>query len=67
VTSAADDANAVYEAEWMLLDRTAMPNRTVSGLALSTISLPAGTSAQIEDTTKRAWTDDYSNLIEILK
>jgi SAM-dependent methyltransferase len=67
VTNAADEANAVYESTWMLLDRTAMPNRTVSGLAQSTISLPPGTSSQIQETAVRAWTDDYSNLIEILK
>jgi hypothetical protein len=51
----------------MLLDRTATPNRTMSALAESRVSLPPGTSSEIEDGVKRAWTDDYSNLVEILK
>ncbi len=69
VTNSEDVANAVYESTWMLLDRTATPNRTVSGLAESRISLPPGTSSQIEDEDRgvRAWTDDYSNLLKILK
>ena len=67
VTNSADEANAVYESSWMLLDRAAMPNRTVSGLAESRISLPPGTSSQVEDRVVRTWTDDYSNLLEILK
>jgi hypothetical protein len=29
--------------------------------------LPPGTSSQIESRVVRVWTDDYSNLIEILK
>src|SRR3984893_15580571 len=69
VTNSEDEANAVYESDWMLLDRAATPNGTVSALAESRISLPAGTSSQMEekDRTVRAWTDDYSNLVEILK
>ena len=69
VTNSEDEANAVYESDWMLLDRAASPNQTVSGLAESRISLPPGTSSQIEDKDRivRAWTDDYSNLMEILK
>ena len=68
VTNSEDEANAVYESDWMLLDRAATPNGTVSALAESRISLPAGTSSQMEekDRTVRAWTDDYSNLVEIL-
>jgi hypothetical protein len=69
VTSAEDDASAVYESVWMLLDRKDTPNRTVSGLAQSTISLPAGTSTQVEEAEPevKIWTDDYSNLLQILK
>jgi hypothetical protein len=69
VTNAEDDANAVYESEWMLLDRDAAPNPTVSALAESRVALPPGTSAQKEDKERalRPWTDDYSNLVEILK
>jgi spermidine synthase len=67
VTNSEDGANAVYESVWMLLDRTATPNRTMSALAESRVSLPPGTSSEIEDSVKRAWTDDYSNLVEILK
>jgi hypothetical protein len=67
VNSADDDADAVYEATWMLLDQPAAPNPTVSGLVEATVSLPPGTSVQREDKVVRAWTDDYSNLIGILK
>src|ERR1700730_9379353 len=69
VTNSEDEANAVYESDWMLLDRAAMPNGTVSALAESRISLPAGTSFPMGGKARivRAWTDDYSNLVEILK
>jgi hypothetical protein len=69
VTNSEDEANAVYESDWMLLDRAATPNGTVSALAESRISLPAGTSSQMEDKASvvRAWIDDYSNLVAILK
>ena len=69
VTNAEDEENAVYESTWMLVDRTATPNPTVSNLAESRIDLPPGTSTQSEahDRMVRPWTDDYSNLLEILK
>lgn len=69
VTSAEDDANAVYESAWMLVDRIATPNPTVSNLAESKVDLPQGTSAQIEnqDRVVRPWTDDYSSLLEVVK
>jgi len=71
VTNAEDEANAVYESTWMLVDLAATPNPTVSNLAESGIDLPPGTStqieAQIEKRRVRPWTDDYSNLLEILK
>jgi SAM-dependent methyltransferase len=69
VTNAENDASAVYESEWMLLDRDATPNPTVSALAESRVALPPGTSSQNEDKNRvlRPWTDDYSNLVEILR
>ena len=75
VTNMEDEANAVYESTWMLIDLTATPNPTVSGLAESRIDLPRGTStqpepqieAQVEKRPVRPWTDDYSDLPEILK
>ena len=71
VTNAEDEPNAVYQSTWMLVDLIATPNPTVSGLAESRIDLPRGTStqigAQIERRVVRPWTDDYSNLLEILK
>lgn len=67
ITNSDDDADAVYESSWMLLDRVATPNPTVSALIDSRVSLPAGTSSQIEDRVVRAWTDDYSNLVAIIK
>ncbi len=75
VTNAEDEPNAVYESTWMLVDLAATPNPTVSNLAESRIDLPRGTSTQIESQIEaqikkspvRPWTDDYSNLLEILK
>jgi hypothetical protein len=67
VTNAADEANAVYESTWMLLDRPAAPSRTVSVLIDASVTLPAGTTVELEDRAVRPWTDDYSNLIGILK
>jgi SAM-dependent methyltransferase len=67
VTNSADEATAVYESTWMLLDRSASPSLTVSALIEDKLTLPAGTSSQIDDRPVRAWTDDYSNLIQILK
>ncbi len=67
VSNSEDEPNAVYESVWMLLDRIATPNRTVSALAESRVSLPPGTSSQIDDRVVRTWTDDYSNLLQILK
>lgn len=67
VTNTEDEANAVYESAWMLVDLVAAPNPTVGDLAQSRIDLPRGTSTQIEHRRVRPWTDDYSNLLEILK
>ncbi len=75
VTNTEDEANAVYESTWMLVDLAATPNPTVSNLAESRIDLPRGTSTQpdapiqarSEERPVRPWTDDYSNLLEILK
>ena len=68
VTNSEDEQNAVYQSIWMLLDRASAPNATVSNLAEGRISLPPGTSAEIQqETGVRAWTDNYSNLISILK
>lgn len=67
VTNASDEASAVYESTWMLLDRSTAPSRTVSALIDGTVSLPAGTSSQLQHEVVDVWTDDYSNLIEILK
>jgi hypothetical protein len=71
VTNTEDEANAVYESTWMLVDLAATPNPTVSNLADSRIDLPRGTSTQPEaqsgERPVRPWTDDYSNLLEILK
>jgi hypothetical protein len=52
----------------MLLDRVSAPNPTASNLAEGRIFLPPGTSAEIQqETGVRAWADDYSNLVGILK
>ena len=68
VTNSNDDRNAVYESTWMLLDRNASPNSTVRNLVADRISLPAGTTAEIQQQDgARPWTDDYSNVAGILK
>ena len=71
VTNTEDEANAVYESTWMLVDLAATPNPTVSNLAESRVDLLRGTSTQpeapIAKRVVRPWTDDYSNLLEILK
>jgi spermidine synthase len=67
VTNASDETTAVYESTWMLLDRSTAPSRTVSALIDGTVSLPAGTTSQLQHEVVDVWTDDYSNLIEILK
>jgi spermidine synthase len=55
VTSSEDQANAVYRATWMLIDRPGAGATAAEALSAS------------EERSVRAWTDDYSNLIEILK
>lgn len=58
VTSSDDPANAISQATWMLVDR---PN-AADGAAGTT-----ETATSEEERVVRTWTDDYSNLIEILK
>ena len=58
VTSPEDQADAIYQATWMLVDRPATPADQAG----------AGDAAPASETRiVRTWTDDYSNLIEILK
>jgi spermidine synthase len=52
VTSPEDQANAIFQATWMLMDRSA-PQSDLVGVD--------------EERSIPAWTDDYSNLITILK
>jgi SAM-dependent methyltransferase len=52
VTNSEDQANAVSRATWMLVDQPGSQT---------------GARAPAEGKVVRAWTDDYSNLIEILK
>jgi hypothetical protein len=66
VTSSEDQANAVYKATWMLLDRPAGPGG-VAGDTAAADFLPPGSAAQSEERIVRTWTDDYSNLLAILK
>jgi len=61
VTSPEDQANAIYGATWMLVERPGAPDG-IAGIAEADPS-----SEKSEDKVVRAWTDDYSNLIEILK
>ena len=61
VTNPEDQASVVYQSTWMLLDR---PGMTSDGVAPE--ALPAGENED-GDRVIRAWTDDYSNLMEILK
>ena len=61
VTSPEDQANAISRATWMLVE----PPGARDGIA--GIAEAAHSSEESEDKVVRAWTDDYSNLIEILK
>jgi hypothetical protein len=58
ISSAEDQANAIFQATWMLVDRP--------GAASGTSGIPESLPAD-EERGVRTWTDDYSNLIEILK
>jgi hypothetical protein len=58
IVSPEDQANAIYRATWMLVDRPAVPG----GIAGAAEALPSSGERIV-----RTWTDDYSNLIEILK
>ena len=64
VTNSADQTNAVYQSTWMLLDRPAGPG---SAATVPDDALPSATVPQSEERIVRAWTDDYSNLLAILK
>ena len=64
VMASEDAANAVYRSTWMLLDRPLAPAAAAATPASS--PLP-GTAPQTEKRIVRVWTDNYSNLIEILK
>jgi len=58
VTSSANPSEVVYQATWMLIDR---PNMAASDAGRAEAA-PADA-----DRVVRPWTDDYGNLIEILK
>jgi SAM-dependent methyltransferase len=58
VTSEEDQANGIFQATWMLVDRPSV----LGGTAGAVPSLPS-----TEERVLPAWTDDYSNLITILK
>ena len=62
IASAEDATNAIFRATWMLLTRPAEPGVP----ALSTL-LPPGVASPGEQRVVRTWTDDYSNLLQILK
>jgi spermidine synthase len=58
-------ADVVYQSTWMLLDRPFGPAGDAAP-ATPDLVLP-GAAPQTEERIVRTWTDDYSNLIEILK
>jgi spermidine synthase len=58
VDSPEDQPNAIFQATWMLVDR---PGVAAGNSAFTPTLPPAG------ERVVRTWTDDYSNLIEILK
>ncbi len=57
-------ADIVYQSTWMLLDRPSAP--ASAAVEPFSTALP-GSVTQTEERIVRTWTDDYSNLIEILK
>ena len=62
-----DAANVVYQSTWMLLDRPSAPADAARDAAAPVNAPPPGTVPQTEEKIVRTWTDDYSNLLEILK
>ena len=60
-------ADVVYQSTWMLLDRTSGPAAAAGAAAEPVDSPPLGTASETEEKIVRTWTDDYSNLLEILK
>jgi hypothetical protein len=56
-----DEERAVYGSTWMLLDRRIGPPPTLEDAS------PPQTAEESEEKTVPTWTDDYSNLIGILK
>jgi SAM-dependent methyltransferase len=56
-----DEERAVYGSTWMLLDRRIGPPPTLEDAS------PPQTAEESEEKIVPTWTDDYSNLIEILK
>jgi hypothetical protein len=55
------EEDAVFGSTWMLLDRRPGPAPTLP------LTSPPGTVAETEEKIVRTWTDDYSNLLEILR
>ena len=64
VIGPADAASVVYQSTWMLLDRPAGAGGAAAEIVSS--ALP-GAAPQADERIVRTWTDDYSNLLEILK
>jgi len=62
IASAEDPANAIFQATWMLLTRPAEP-----GVPALSTALPPGVASPGDQRVVRTWTDDYSNLLQILK
>jgi hypothetical protein len=60
-------AAVVYQSTWMLLDRPAGPAHAAGAAPAPAELLLPGTVPQTEEKIVQTWTDDYSNLIEILK
>ncbi len=67
VSNAEDAANAVYASQWMLLDLQDAPNTSLSALFEDRLSLPPGTALRRPSPDAHPWTDDYSNLLQIVK
>ena len=62
-----DAANVVYQSTWMLLDRPSGPVDAAGAAPAPVDPPPPGTVPQTEERIVRTWTDDYSNLLAILK
>ncbi len=66
ITNPEDPSAAIFQSTWMLARRDGPETGLLTAASLQSL-LPEGASAEQVQRTVPVWTDDYSNLFEILK